>query len=73
MLTAGHQQAPGELLELEPLSSFPFPGLAGLLLRALGRPAGRELRTVVWRPGLVSLVVLIHALCQVCAGAPLIE
>lgn len=47
MLTAGHQQAPGELLELEPLSSFSFPGLAGLLLGALSRQAGEELGPAV--------------------------
>lgn len=50
MLTARHQQAQGERLKLEPLSSF--PGLAGLGLSALGEQAGEDLDLTLeaWAP-----------------------
>lgn len=52
MLTARHQQAQGELLKLELLSSFPFLGLAELWLSALGKRAGEDsdLTLEAWAP-----------------------
>lgn len=79
MWMAGHQQAlhwesPGAATMV--LLPLPRPGRAVTQCPGQGWGGGRgqwrslDLRSEAWAP---SAVVLIHVLCQVCAGAPLTE